>query len=295
MKFLFFILNLFNLLFPFSNIKSDTNEFITVSLDGQLGNQLFQIATAYTYALDHNLTLTIPDFRYNCNYGIINNAKRLFLSKIATFPLPCQPSLTWAEPTYQFTPIPNSKCIRLSGYFSSEKYFKHRRKEILDLFSPPQELADQIFLKYPFLQSDDLIVGVQIRDYRKEIPTGECHPTYDRSYYQKAFACFPKNTLFLITSNNPIFAKECVEGLSSNITYMDCIDYIEDFFALTFCKSFIISNSTFGWWAAWLSTSPDKKIVLPDPWFTPWLNNSFMIKDLIPEEWEYVKIGDLRG
>ena len=37
------------------------SDYVTVKLNGQLGNQLFQIATAYAYAMDHQLNLTVPD------------------------------------------------------------------------------------------------------------------------------------------------------------------------------------------------------------------------------------------
>lgn len=43
-----------------------------------------------------------------------------------------------------------------------------------------------------------------------------------------------------------------------------------DFFALTAADHIILSNSTFGWWAAWLSRSKD--VIYPKNWFGPALN-----------------------
>ena len=272
--------------------RSQKEGFVTVALDGQLGNQMFQIATAYAYALDHNLAITIPDFKRNGNYRIPYNAERLFLSKIAGDPLPAEPTVQWHEPSYQYTPIPDGTRIQLRGYFQSEKYFVHHRKEILDLFSPPPGLNERILSKHPYLVSDRLIVGVQIRDYRSDVPNGECHPTYGRNYYSQAVSYFPTDALFLVTSNNVDLAKESMEGLAPNIIYVAGEDYIEDFYTLTLCKSFIISNSSFGWWASWLCQYPEKKVIVPQPWFVLPLNNELMRKDLVPEE--YVQIENLQ-
>ena len=258
---------------------------VTVALSGQFGNQLFEIATAYAYALDNNVSLTIPDLIENKQFGIPYTAKRLFLAKIPSYPPPLLHCLHWTEPSFNYTPIPKTPNIALCGYFQSEKYFKHRRQEILELFAAPPEVTKYLLRKYPILSSDDFVVGIQIRDYRKEFPTEEYHPTIKRSYYQKAIAYFPENTTFLVSSNNLEFAKECVDGLTRNIIFLEENDYLEDFYALVLCKSFIISNSTFGWWASWLCTNEDKIVITPDPWWTPPYDNKAMKRDLLPQEY----------
>lgn len=285
MKFCLFFLTLLLGHFP---LKSEEPKYVTVSLMGQLGNQMFQIATAYAYALDHNLPLTVPDLVNRQADGTPYNAKTLFLPKIRADGLPASPTLHWSEPTFNYNPIPASSRVFLFGYFQSEKYFKHRRNELLALFAAPKGMDKAILKKYPFLDSDAPTVGVQIRDYRKEAPTGAHHPTYGRSYYEKAMKAFPKESIFLVSSNNPALARECTEGLAPNIIYLNA-NYIEEFYTLVLCKSFIISNSSFGWWASWLSTHPNKVVVAPSPWFAPPYNNAVMARDLLPPEYVVVE------
>ena len=50
------------------------------------------------------------------------------------------------------------------------------------------------------------------------------------------------------------------------------------------CKHFIIPNSTFGWWAAWLSDFNDKIVITPEQWFQD-SNLQAQTFDLRPEDW----------
>ena len=39
---------------------------------------------------------------------------------------------------------------------------------------------------------------------------------------------------------------------------------IEELWLMSKCRHFIIANSTYSWWAAWLSTSSDKRVIAPE-------------------------------
>jgi hypothetical protein len=54
------------------------------------------------------------------------------------------------------------------------------------------------------------------------------------------------------------------------------------FWLMQQCKHFVIANSSYSWWAAWLAAYSNKIVIAPKRWFT---NESINTTDLIPEEW----------
>ena len=58
------------------------------------------------------------------------------------------------------------------------------------------------------------------------------------------------------------------------------LEPIHDFYLMTLCKHFIVSPSTFSWWAAWLSKNENKICIRPPENMTMSLN-----RDVIPDDW----------
>lgn len=241
----------------------------------QMGNHLFQVAAASALAWDHDVIACFPEMNPEDQHY-----KHVFFR--CSVDEPCsEPLFHWGEPSFAYHPIPFQPHMRLSGYFQCEKYFRHQRDRILELFAPLDNDLKYILQKYGELLEHPLTVGIQLRWYN-DYPGDWRYIQYGKDYFEKAMDLFPEEALFLISSNNISFAKECLPQRDNVVFLSGEADYI-DLFILSLCKHNIISNSSFGWWGAWLNRNPEKKIICPKVWVHPlW---DLPTQDVCPEDW----------
>lgn len=72
--------------------------------------------------------------------------------------------------------------------------------------------------------------------------------------------------------NNPVFVGHDYAGPKYS-------HYLQ---LMSLASHYIIPNSTFAWWAAWLSTKPEKVVIAPKQWFS---DTSINTVDLCPSSW----------
>jgi hypothetical protein len=65
---------------------------------------------------------------------------------------------------------------------------------------------------------------------------------------------------------------------------------VDAFRLLRACRHFILSNSTFGWWAAWLQDDRERTVLAPDRWFADERMNRSMMRNIYPPEWHRLPI-----
>ena len=99
----------------------------------------------------------------------------------------------------------------------------------------------------------------------------ELYDVCDMEYWKKAIKYITENVenpLFFICSDN-------VQYVVDNLIDTNQFDYVcqsKDYpvhislAAMNECKHFIIGNTTFGWWAQYLSKSQNKIVVAPSRW-----------------------------
>jgi hypothetical protein len=258
--------------------------YSSAKLMGGLGNQMFQIAHAYAQALNakKNGVDVIPRFdmhvawlekfpeRQAANYksNILRNVD------FNPFTVPESGAHDWQqihEEGFHYKEINPTwvTSVKFNGYFQSEKYFKAYRQDVVDLFAAPEEIKTSLLEEFPQLVENTTAVFVRRGDYLKY---PEIHPPTTEEYLKRALeinaATNPKH--YLIVSDDYAW---CIETLGKylpkdKITNAVCADWKQLWLA-SLCSNFICTNSTFGWWSAFLSSHPGKQIIFPATWFGP--------------------------
>lgn len=228
---------------------------------GQLGNQLFVVASTLAFAWDHDMDALFPDLNCLCLNIPINKARIFFRLDSSPLPRPIEHTFIHGN-NFVKVDIPVIGDQYLWGYYQTWKYFDHHRERIQRMFAPKPE--DEIFIKekYDTLLSHPLTVGLHVRTFNKAWGT-TILPFVGLDYYKKAMQLFPPETQFVVFSDRINWCRHHFRQLNGTFIFIDSKDYIEDFFLMSMLKHNIIGNSTYSWWAAYLNKNPNKIIVAP--------------------------------
>jgi hypothetical protein len=224
---------------------------------GRLGNQMFEIASTIGIADRSGQPYAFP---YWMNYDAkerFGSKEDIDIQKYFKNDLP----LLVDESRYQFIEWPyywgyryenfsNGGNYNLNAHMQSEKFFEHCSYLIRYYFE----------LKDPKPQNDYCAIHLRFGDYDNSY-----HPFTPRDYIRKAMAYFPMSS-FMVFSDDVHKAIEYFPENDPRVNIMMPCDTMTDFAAMQACKDFIICNSTFSWWAAWLGKHPEKRVICPRKW-----------------------------
>ena len=159
----------------------------------------------------------------------------------------------------------------LYGYFQSEKYFLSAKKTIHEMFKVETELTEvEKNYRDSFHSSNALAISMRLgSDYYNCKDLNVCDSEYYHSAIRKFINKYSNtNICFFVFSDEIEKAEEILKVYHDIDIYfvVGLTDYQSLRFMSLFDK-FIIPNSSFSWWGAYLSNSTNKEIICPNKWF----------------------------
>lgn len=172
-----------------------------------------------------------------------------------------------------------------TGYFSAgfdennfkvftEKFFIHNEELIRKDLTYLPEISDEFkHLIKEIEESNSVAIHIRRGEYKDLENFGTCSV----AYYQKAIneiVSKVENPKFFIFSEDQEWVKKNINiPFPHKHVYFNrqkhgvSAGYAELLKVFSSCNHFIIANSTFSWWGAWLGENQDKIIISPYPWY----------------------------
>jgi hypothetical protein len=272
---------------------------ISCELSGGLGNNLFQLANAYSIAKTNNFDLIIPNFAHRGNIGIYGQSEVLEFSKLFEneFKYDNQiPSklekfnhtdLFLDKTDYVYSPVKISDNTTYCGYFQSEKYFLN--VPINKEFILNNEIINKIKKDYfGLFNKKNISLHYRLGGDRVTQHMQFFHKNVSVDFYKQALEIVnynPKEYNLLVFTDNRYLCEQILKELKHRFIIIDTNDNIIDFIFMSLCDINIIGNSTFSWWAAYMNQNKEHKVIAPkSEWFGPGYKH-FNLKDTFPEKW----------
>lgn len=276
---------------------------IIVKLMGGLGNQMFQYSIGKQLSFKHNKELILDkhfllrkDFGENFTYR--NYDLDIFNLNTKTSDEIINNDIITIEEPYNSPVMTNilnnidfNKNVYLSGFFQKEIYFKDIRHHLLQDFKIT--ITDDKIKKIEneILSSNSVCINVRRGDYITNQNANNFHGFHGTEYIYNSISEITKKVL------NPVFyifsddIDWCINNIKINYPHF----FVDHNFKgnkfssylklMSSCKHFIIPNSTFAWWGAWLSQNNEKIVYTPKNWFNVDYMNT---EGLIPNGWNKI-------
>jgi Glycosyl transferase family 11 len=289
-------------------------------LMGGLGNQMFQYAAARALAERHKTHLKLdlsflldrrprPHFTFRgYDLGIFNIQEafatpddlthnvRIYPSRIAkwlgSFNPGAQPWNLITEKHHHFDPavLQAPDHSYLVGYWQSEKYFKSIEAALRSEFTFKHRLSDEGEAMAATIRSTANSVCLHVRrgDFVDNPVATRWHGVCDLKYYTEGVSLVSNKLrtphLFVFSDDLPWCREHLL--LDAPKTFVE-LSHVgtqpEEHLALmSMCEHYLISNSSFAWWAVWLNDRSSRLVISPKRWFT---DPSMRISDMIPDDW----------
>jgi len=295
---------------------------IYLYLCGGLGNQLFQFFAARNLAIKNKAQLIVDvktgfltDFKWNntLKLNIKKNKSILLTKKVFFFYFYRVYKLIFKKKlinSFFKSKVIDETCTRkfenkinnisfnkklyLLGFFQSDKYFNENKNKIIkNIVISPSKNKKFLELKRQIVKSNSVSIGV--RSYETETKNtiemmgGITTNSFFHNSIKHMMLSLSKPQFYIFSTKiknaNSLLEKiSYLKKFKFNIIAEDngFSGAAENLWLMSHCKHHIISNSSFYWWAAYLSSFKYKKqIVL--------CSKKFVNKDSLALNWRYIE------
>ena len=278
---------------------------IYIEIMGGLGNQLFQIFTGISYAIDNKTAFKIKFNKADLISPVDGISKRPtywdnFLNSIRGFTYTERPRLPVFRESeaFKYNKIPSvAEDFILFGYYQSYLYFDNNKDTIKKLLNidKNRELVKQEMSNF-FGDKHPISMHFRIGDYVK---ASHVHPILDIEYYKGALKTLSEKIpnlsrdyyiiyFFERIDKDVVYEKiKLLQREFTDIEFRPCNENIEDYkqmLLMSYCSHNILANSTFSWWGAYFNNNPEKIVVYPESW----INTHDKLNDLHIKSWIFI-------
>lgn len=270
---------------------------IILNIFGGIGNQLFSYAAARRLALVNDAELVIDnvsgfsrDVQYKRSYQLHHFNISCRLASFSERLMPCSrirrflmrkwnSRLLFDKRKYvvqsgvdfdsRLLNFKSRGTIYLEGFWQSEGYFKDIEETIRQELSiqPPVDIANQNLAEK--IQKHNA-VALHVRFFDNPNTDASTHNT-SNDYYSRAIDLIESHISdahYYIFSDNFDLVSSYISLPHGRFSFVNHNqgdnNAYADLWLMTQCKHFIIANSTFSWWGAWLSGNKDKIVIAPN-------------------------------
>ncbi|MBC7192784.1 alpha-1,2-fucosyltransferase [Marinobacter sp.] len=171
------------------------------------------------------------------------------------------------------------------GFWQNERYFSGMKDQLRREFFPRNGLG-VVAKNYIEQMKEGHSVSVHVRrgDYVRDQKTNQVHGTCSIEYYRKAIEHIKSSdgrSNFYIFSDDLPWCRVNLDFIPNAIFVDGTESAIEDVILMSACNDFIIANSSFSWWGAWLGEGASSKVISP----LHWVKSNPEGKKWVPERW----------
>lgn len=179
--------------------------------------------------------------------------------------------------------------IWVHGYFQFPFFAYEMRERLLNELTPVSALDHKYEKLITYICScDSVCIHVRCGDYIGS----KKHFVCTREYYEKAVRKLRQKiagAVYFVFSDDMDYVRKKMNLFlgEDNVVYVSdgkLHDY-EELYMMKLCRHFIISNSTFSWWAQFLCENKDKVVIAPSRWYA----DENMIGALQDKKWEIIE------